>query len=208
MPALPSIKGSVFAGVVEDVRKLLASGSSRDESELSRWLKPKDLECLESPIQMHEWYDIRIYTHMSELLRDVEGRGSNSYLVRRGANNAKRLLDAGLYSAARVHARRRSFGRESDPKERFERASAATSRRITGMSASILNFGRWQVKPDPEQEAPLDHGDEPGREYPEVLVWASSGFSNELARMHNSPDLWVWSRPEPDRIMFTMTRDL
>lgn len=46
------------------------------------------------------------------------------------------------------------------------------------------------------------------REYPEVLVWASSGFSNELARMHNSPDLWVWSRPEPDRIVFTMTRDL
>ena len=46
------------------------------------------------------------------------------------------------------------------------------------------------------------------REYPEVLVWASNGFSNELARMHNSPDLWVWARPEPERIVFTMTRDL
>jgi hypothetical protein len=205
MPTLPSIKGSVFAGLVEDVRKLVDSGRLR-RAELSRWLKPKDLECLDSPIQMHEWYDIRIYTHMSELLRDVEGKGSNSYLVRRGANNAKRLLDAGLYSQLE-YTKKASFGRESDPKGRFD-AFGRDLARITGISASILNFGRWQVKPDPEKKLRWIMEISQAREYPEVLIWASSGFSNELARMHNSPDLWVWSRPEPDRILFTMTRDL
>lgn len=125
MPALPSIKGSVFAGVVDDVRKLLASDRLK-KSEVSRWLKPKDLECLESPIQMHEWYDIRIYTRMSELLRDVEGRGSNSYLVRRGANNAKRLLDAGLYSQLE-YTKKASFGGGATPRS-ASTPSAATSR--------------------------------------------------------------------------------
>lgn len=205
MPPLPAIKGSVFAGLVEDVRKLLDSGRLKS-TELSRWLKPKDLECLDSPIQMHEWYDIRIYTRLSELLRDVEGKGSNAYLVRRGANNARRLLDAGLYSQLE-YTKKASFGRESDPKGRFD-AFGRDLARITGISASILNFGRWQVKPDPEKKLRWIMEISQSRDYPEVLIWASSGFSNELARMHNSPDLWVWSRPEPDRIVFTMTRDL
>ncbi|HTO07639.1 MAG TPA: hypothetical protein VMR86_11370, partial [Myxococcota bacterium] len=88
MPTVPSIKGSVFAGLVEDIQKLLAAQRLK-ESELTRWLKPKDKEHLAAKaIQAHEWYDIRSYDRMSLLLRDVEGGGSNEYLRKRGARNA------------------------------------------------------------------------------------------------------------------------
>ena len=42
MPTLPSIKGSVFAGLVEDIQKLLDRGPLKQD-ELTRWLNPKDL---------------------------------------------------------------------------------------------------------------------------------------------------------------------
>ena len=125
MPTIPSIKGSVFAGVIEDIRKLLAADRLK-RAELSRWLKPKDVECLDSAIQMHEWYDIRTYTRMSELLRDVEGEGQQRIpgAARRGQREA--APRRGPLSAARVHPegelrpRERSAGRAST-------RSAATS---------------------------------------------------------------------------------
>ena len=45
------------------------------------------------------------------------------------------------------------------------------------------------------------------RDFPDPLAWASCGFSNELSRVQSQPDLWTWERPEPDRIVFRMTRD-
>src|SRR5258707_10939964 len=114
MPTLPSIKGSVFAGLVEDIQKLIAANRVK-QAELTRWLKPKDLEYLAAKlIQAHEWYDIRSYDRMSLLLRDVEGHGDNEYLRKRGARNAKRLLDAGLYGQLE-YLHRTQFVRESDP---------------------------------------------------------------------------------------------
>jgi hypothetical protein len=205
MPTLPAIKGSVFAGLVEDIQKLLAAKRVKRE-ELGRWLQPKDLAVLDNAVLAHEWYDIRVYARMSELLRDVEGGGRNEYLVRRGQRNAKRLLDAGLYSQLE-YLQKASFGRESDPKSRIE-AFGRDLGRITTISASILNFGKWTPKPDPRNPKRWIMEVTQAREFPEALVWASSGFSNELARVHNSADLWTWERPEPDRIVFRMTRDL
>ena len=154
----------------------------------------------------HEWYDIRMYARMSELLRDVEGGGRNEYLVRRGQRNAKRLLDAGLYSQLE-YLQNTTFGRDSAPTARSE-AFGRDLARITTLSASILNFGRWTAKLDPRNPRRWIMEVTQAKEFPEALVWASSGFSNELARVHNSGDLWVWERPEPDRIVFRMTRDL
>jgi hypothetical protein len=96
MPTLPSIKGTVFAAVVEDVKQALQAGKVKQAG-----LSP------------------------------------------RGAANAKRLLAGGLYQQL----------------EYLKRAS-------------------------------------------------SDGFVNEMARAHNTLDLWLWERPEPDRIVFRMTREL
>jgi len=205
MPTLPSIKGSVFAALVEDIHKLVASNRLKKD-ELTRWLKPKDLGYLEAPVQPFEWYDIRSYARMSDLLRDVEGGGSNEYLRKRGARNAKRLLEAGLYQQLE-YTHRTLFVRESDKEARFL-AFGRDLVRLTTISASILNFGRTVHKPDPDRKMRWLIEVSQAKEYPEPLVYASDGFTNEMARQHNSPDLWVWERPEPELIVWHMTREL
>jgi hypothetical protein len=205
MPTLPSIKGSVFASLVEDIHKLLAAKRLKQE-ELARWLKPKDLQYLDAAVQPFEWYDIRSYARMSDLLRDVEGGGSNEYLRKRGARNAKRLLEAGLYQQLE-YTQRTLFAQESEPNARFEAFGRDLSR-LTTISASILNFGRSTPKPDPDRKMRWLIEITQAKEYPEPLVWASDGFTNEMARQHNTPDLWVWERPEPDRIVWHMTREI
>jgi hypothetical protein len=205
MPTVASIKGSVFSGLVEDIQKLLASGRVK-QAELTRWLNPKDLAYLGSPVQPFEWYDIRSYARMSECLRDVEGGGSNEYLRKRGARNAKRLLEAGLYQQLE-YTHRTLFSRESEKNARFE-AFGRDLGRLTTISASILNFGRTRHLPDPDRKMRWLIEVTQAKEYPEALVWASDGFTNEMARQHNTPDLWAWERPEPDRIVWHMTREI
>jgi hypothetical protein len=205
MPTLPSIKGSVFCAAVEDIRKLLAARKLKQE-ELTRWLKPKDLTYLESSVQPFEWYDIRSYARMGGLLRDVEGRGSNDYLKQRGAKNAKRLLEAGLYGQLE-YTKSTSFARESDKQARSE-AFRRDLRRLITLQASILNFARMEVKSDPEHPLRWMMETLQAKEYPEVLCWSTEGLINEMARQHDTPDLWTWTRPEPDRIVWRMTRDI
>ena len=146
MGAVPSIKGSVFVNLVEDVQKLLASGRLK-RNELTRWLRSEDLPLVDAPVLAHEWYDVRLYARLAELLRDVEGGGKNDYHVKRGQRSARRLLDGGLYSQLE-YMQTASFGRRGDPKERFA-ALGRDLARTTTLSASILNFGRWEAKPDP-----------------------------------------------------------
>src|SRR5262249_4976127 len=97
MPAVPSIKGRIFATAHEDLHKLIAQGVLA-RAELARWLKPHDLPLVEQPVQASAWYDVAAYARLLVLLRDVEGGGSDDYLRRRGARSADLLLQAGLYA--------------------------------------------------------------------------------------------------------------
>ncbi len=206
MATVPSVKGSVFIAIVEDVQKLLAAKRLKRE-ELTRWLQPKDVALLDAPVHAHEWYDVRVYERMSELLRDVEGGGRNEYLQKRGERTARRLLDAGLYSQLDF-LQTATFGRRSGgSKDRYE-ALGRDLARTTTLSAAILNFGHWAAKPDPKNPRRWIMEVTGAREFPDPLAWASCGFTNELSRVQNQPDLWTWERPEPDRIVFRMTRDL
>jgi hypothetical protein len=205
VPTSPSIKGSVFASLVEDIQKLLAAKRLKRE-ELSRWLEPKDVALVDSTVLTHEWYDVRSYARMSELLRDVEGGGRNEYLMKRGERSARRLLDGGLY-AQLEYLQTASFGRKGNASERHA-AFGRDLARTTTLSASILNFGRWTAKPDPNHSKRWLMEVTGAKDYPDALAWASTGFSNGLARTQNAPDLWVWERPDADRILFRMIRDL
>jgi hypothetical protein len=205
MPTAPSIKGSVFGSIVEDVRNLVREGGL-DVDELTRWLKSDDLDFLDEEIPVSDWYDIRVYTRMNELLRDVEGAGSNDYLRQRGRLTARRLLESGIYQQLE-YLHRTELARERDAALRFA-AFGRDLRLLCTLSASILNFSRWTSKPDPEQEGRYVIEVSEAQDFPEVLCWRSDGFVNEMATQHGEPDLWGWERTASEFIVFRMLRPL
>jgi hypothetical protein len=205
MASLPSIKGSVFAGVVEDVNKLLARGGL-SRADAARWLEPSDFAHLEDEIAIARWYDIRAYTRMNELLREVEGAGSHEYLRERGRQTARRLLEGGLY-AQLEYLNRAAVARATGSAARFE-AFGRDLRLLTSMSASILNFSRWTSKPDDALPGRYRIEVSEADDFPEVLCWRSDGFVNEMATQHGDADLWGWDRPRSDLVVFRMLRPL
>jgi len=205
MGAIPSIKGSVFASVVEDVRKLIAGGDmSRAEAE--RRLRAEDLALLEAEVFVSHWYDIRAYSRLSELLRDVQGGGDNEFLREKGRETARRLLEAGLY-AQLEYLQRAGVSKVIGSRERFE-AFGRDLRLLTTLSGSILNFSRWLPKPDPDRADRYVIEVSDAKDMPEALCWRSDGFVNEMARHHGDQDLWTWERPRQDLVWFRMTRSL
>lgn len=205
MASAPSIKGSVFGSVVEDVSKVLGRGDlSRDEA--ARWLQPEDFALLGSNILVAAWYDIGSYTRMSLLLRDVEGDGDDEYLRQCGRKTARRLLEAGLY-AQLEYLHRTELRHATTGPARVE-AFGRDLRKLTTLSASILNFSRWAAKPDPDQADRYRIEVTEAREFPEVLCLRSEGFVNEMATQHDQPDLWRWERPSSDTVLFRMVRSL
>jgi hypothetical protein len=205
MASIPSIKGSAFAKVVEDIAKLVSSGKL-SKGEAAKWLQPEDISLLDEDIAISRWYDIRTYTRMSELLRDVEGGQSNDYLRQRGRETARRLLEAGLYSQLE-YLHRAEVVRLQEARARFE-AFGRDLRLLTTLSASILSFSRWTSRLDPELESRYRIEVSEAREFPEVLCWTSDGFVNEMATQHGEPDLWGWERVSADLIVFRMIRPL
>lgn len=201
MSSVPSIKGSAFSFVVEKILKLVSVGEI-SRNELARRLSPDSFSILDQPIHVIEWYDIRIYAQLMEFLRDVAG-GDNEYLIRHGEQAAERLLQKGLYQQME-YLKRMQLGKETDPKSRYE-AFGRDLRLLVTITPSILNFGRQQVKDDP------DHGDRyiletsDASAYPEVLCWTTQGFNNRMAASHDSPDLWRWERPRLDLVRLKMT---
>jgi hypothetical protein len=198
----PSIKGSIFGAVVEDVNKLVAAGELRKD-EIARWLGAAEIALLDAKILVSNWYDIRSYDRMNTLLRDVVGNGSNEYLRERGRETARKLGAAGIYAqleylsrteVARVMgaARTEAFGRDL--------------RKLTTLSASILNFSVWTPKPDPEQTDRYVIEVTDARDFPDTLAWRSDGFVNGMSAKHSRGDLWRWERAAPDRILFRMVR--
>jgi hypothetical protein len=205
MPSLPSIKGSVFATVVESVNKLLAQGNVSRE-ELSRWLKPEDVALLDQEVSVSEWYDIRVAARMSELMRDVEGGGNNDYLRRLGKQSAKRLLEMGLYQQME-YLQNTQVQKAIDAKARSE-AFGRDLRLLSTLSASIYNFAKWESIPDPEREGRYLIRISEAKNLPDVLCWRVEGFMNQMAAEHDEPDLWRWDRPKPDLVVFRMNRSV
>jgi hypothetical protein len=205
MSARPSIKGSVFAGVVEEVKKLLASGGA-SRAQAARWLVPGDFALLEAPVVITDWYEIAAYTRMNELLRELVGEGSNEYLRQHGRQTARRLLEAGLYSQLE-YLHRTELANAVDGPSRVS-AFGRDLRLLATISGSILSFSRWTVHPDPEESARYVIDVTEALDLPDILAWRSDGFVNEMATQHGEPDLWRWERVAPDHIVFRMVRDI
>ena len=203
MPSVPSVKGSVLVGVAESVNKLLVQGTISRE-ELTRWLKPEDIALINQEMLVSEWYDVRALARMSELLRDVQGKGDNEYLRQLGRQSARRLLDSGLYQQLE-YLQALQVTKASDQKSRFE-AFGRDLRLLTTLTGSIFSFTKWESRPDPEQEGRYIIRISDARDFSDVLCWRSDGFINEMAKEHNEPDLWRWERAARDLVLFRMNR--
>ena len=203
MDQVPSIKGSIFGRGVEDLRKLVDRGGI-SRSELERRLGPSDAAYLDMPIAATAWYDVRAYGRILELLREIEGNGSNRYLRERGAQSAEVLLDSGLHQQME-YLNRTQVARASTKEERYL-AFGRDLRLLVSLHRSLLNFGAQTAKPDPDYTDRYIIEITGAEPYPEALCWTTDGFINRMAQQHDAPELWHWERPRPDLLVFRMTR--
>jgi hypothetical protein len=203
---LPSIKGRILSVAIEDVGKLVSSGTLK-AGELERWLRPEDLALFDKPLVPADWYDIRTYARVCELLRDVEGEGRNEYLHARGFRTGERLLEGGLY-AQLEYVTRMKVGTLREPIERFS-AFGRDLKLLVTISSSIMNFSKWTSRPDEAHELRyrIDVGE--AAAFPEVLGWTSLGFVNCMARAGGGgEDVWRWERVDAENLAFRMNRPL
>lgn len=205
MAGVPSIKGSIFLRGVEDLRKLLSKGQL-SQAELESRLEPGDLVHLREPVHVSSWYAVATYGRILEVLREVEGQGSDEYLRRRGAGSAEALLEAGMYQQLE-YLSRTQVAEASGAEERF-RAFGRDLKLLVSLHATLLNFGVQTAKPDPEHADRYRLEISQADPYPEPLIWTTDGFINRMATQHRSRNLWTWSRPRQDLIVFRMTRPL
>lgn len=203
MSSVPSIKGSVFSRVVQDVRKAL-EGADLSRSDATKWLEPEDLALLDQSISVAGWYDIRSYDRMNALLLELVGGGSHEFLREQGRDTARLLLEAGLY-AQLEYLQRAQVSKATEQKGRFE-AFGRDLRLLTSLSSSILNFSCWSARPDPASDHRYLIDVTEADAVPESLCWRSEGFINGMAAVRGGTDLWAWTRPARDHVVFHMLR--
>jgi hypothetical protein len=199
--AIPSIKGTAFLSVVEDVKRLVESGRV-PEAELEARLEPEDLRLLEEKVLPGLWYPLASYARLTELLMRAEGGGRIDYVVGRGARAAERLFAAGLY-----HQLARGEEMSAQKRAASERWSEAEANLMTSLAGAIFNVSRWRYVGNPtESETTRIEVSEAGA-LPEVSRWAAQGFVEyTTSRLSGQTTRVTSERPAPDRIVFTLRR--
>lgn len=127
----PSIKGSAFQGVVNDLNRLVAEGVVR-EAELAERLEPGDRELLGEEISPGFWYPMAAYDRMLALLVDKEGGPDpRAYLRGRGERAMKRMIEMGVYSQL----------------ESLDKGWTRLVGRVMATFASVVySFARWELR--------------------------------------------------------------
>lgn len=95
------VKGTAVASVVEDMKRLIEAGRLRRD-ELEVRLEPADLDLLEQKILPSTWYPLGVQGRLTQILLEVEGKGSLEYLLERGRRAAERMREGGLYAQLAV----------------------------------------------------------------------------------------------------------
>lgn len=197
--AVPSIKGTAFQSVVEDLRRLLETGRlSRDEFQVR--LEAEDLRLLDEKVLPGLWYPLTSYRRLTELLMQLEGGGRIAYVVARGARAAERLFAAGLYQQL---LRGDEIGAKKRAKN--ERWSEHEANLMTSLAGAIFSVSRWRFVGDPGVSGTSRIEVSEAEALPEVSRWAAQGFLEYTTSRLSGVTTRVSSeRPSPDRIVFTL----
>jgi hypothetical protein len=181
---VPSIKGSAFCSVREDVKRLVDQGRI-DPEELATSLSDKDRELLDSVVTPVSWVPIESYAHMLELLALEEGgNDAISYLRDRGAHAAERLLSGTYQSFA---AEPGTWGR-------------SIGEAMMGMGRLLYNFTDWGFHADADDACEIRVSD--ALHFPDPARYAAEGFLKWFAeRAADRPMRVESSRPSPEHVV-------
>jgi hypothetical protein len=184
---VPSIKGSAFRSVREDVKRLVDQGRI-DPEELLSFLSDKDRELLDTVITPVSWVPIETYAHMLELLALEEGGNDTiRYLRDRGARAAEQLLSGTYQSFA---AEPGTWGRH-------------VGEAMMGMGKLLYNFSDWSFHVETDDVCEIRVTDalhflDPARFTAEgFLKWFAEHAADRPMRVESS-------RPSPDRVVIRL----
>ncbi len=164
---VPSIKGTGFESVVDDIQRLLDTRQlTRDE--LEEKLTPDDLIILESKIGPASWVPIDTYRRVVDILISIEAHGDpQGYLFQRGWRAAERLHKAGLYSQFDATA---------------EKWGMRVGKLIVTLGPVMYNFTEWQYELAPAPLRGFQVIVRSTAEFPECARFTALGFIEYLAR--------------------------
>jgi hypothetical protein len=185
---VPSVKGSIFSSVVDDLKAALEEGRLAPE-DLEAHLDAKDRGLMQSVVTAVSWLPIATYGRMLDLLALVEGpKQREAYLRDRGARAAERLL-SGTYGSFDV-----------GPGKWGPQAGEL----MVGIAGVLYNFTRWsfsEVTPDSWEIVA-----EEAKDLPDAAAHTAQGFLDwYLERTSNGRIHSSLSRPTPDRLVFRLS---
>jgi len=191
---VPSIKGTAYGSVHDDLAALVADGRiSRDELEAR--LSVEDLRHFDAKVLAGSWYPIESYRALLALVADREAGGRREeYLIARGWRAAARLKEAGIY-------------RQLDPGAGGGKTWGVRVASIIGSISKLMyNFTTWRVEPG-ESERSFHAVVEDAADFVDECRYTAQGFVAYAATMIAGAPVQVTSaRSGPDRIVYTVRR--
>lgn len=188
--APPSVKGTIFKAVVDELNGYLSDGIIQRDDLVSR-CRPEDLAYLDQEIAIASWYPVATYGRYLRFLCDRFGSGRREYLMEGGRRSAQRVIDMGVYSQL---------------DSRTERWGKRIGRVLVTLGGSFYNFGTWSWE-----------SSEDGRGFrievdgvaamPEEAAARAHGFVEHLAsRAAGSRVRLDFDRPRPALLVFSARR--
>lgn len=182
---VPSVKGSAFQSVADDVKRLIDAGRIAPE-DVAEHLTDKDRGLLDAELTPISWVPIASYGRMLELLAQEEGGDDPAgYLAERGAKAAERLL-SGNYAA--FHAEPGSWG-------------PRVCRTMIGIGSLLYNFTKWTFETIEDEVFEIDCRE--AADFPEPARVTAQGFLQWFAESAAGRPMQVTARrAAPDHIVF------
>lgn|GEM_PF-5494286 len=184
---VPSVKGSIFEGLLDDLRQAVARGCG-DLEELRDLLDDKERDLLDGRVSTLQWVPVRTYAAFLEYLARIEGGADRRrYLRQRGARACDRLL-GGVYKAYKVEPG--SWGKR-------------TGDIMIGMGKLLYNFTTWSFRDAGTGVYEIRCQD--AEDLPDCAVDTAHGFIERYAETAAGRPVTVTaSRPQRGTIVFTV----
>jgi len=182
----PSIKGTLFLTVWQEVHDLIEGGAlSRDA--LEAWLEKDDWRYLEEKPVPGFWYPIALHDRLLRVLRKQKGGGSNEYWVEGGRAAADAMARSGFYH---------QFEAEGD----IDRVG----RLLVTLSGAAYSFSRWAWRGASKDGSVFTIEATDAAALPDSCRYRAMGFIERAARLAVKREYRVTSqRLSPDQVLFT-----